>query len=59
MLRLANLKNSTFSYQNIKDETIASKIDYMKGLKNEEKLGKVNMDKQFRTQNKIKHLYEK
>lgn len=59
LLLKASKKHSTFSFQNIKDETVSKKIAYIEGDKNEEKLEKVKMDKVFRLKYKLENIYKK
>ena len=57
--KLANMKNSPFSFQNIKDETVPKKISYINGDKNDEKLLKCQMDILFRKKFDLQKMYTK
>lgn len=57
LLKMANLTNSPFSYQNIKDETVSQKLAYIQGNKNDEKLLKVEMDSEFRKKYNLQNIY--
>ena len=56
---IAQKQSSTFSFQNIKNETVQKKIAYMEGDKNDEKLEKVKFDKIFRKQYNLSNIYRK
>ena len=59
LLKMANMKSSPFSYQNIKDETVSKKLAYILGDKNDEKLEKVKMDSEFRKTFDLLDIYKK
>lgn len=59
LLLKASKKSSTFSFQNIKNETVDKKIAYIEGNKNEDKLQKVEYDKIFREKYKLSKIYRK
>ncbi len=59
LLKLANLNSSPFSFQNIKDETVPKKLNYIQGNKNDEKLTKVEFDKVFRKTFDLQVIYKK
>lgn len=59
LVRLSKMKKSTFSCQNIKDETCKAKLDYISGDKDPEKLKKVEFDKLFRKKFELKKIYKK
>ena len=59
LLLKASKKSSTFSYQNIKNETVDKKIAYINGDKNEDKLEKVKFDEIFRKKFDLQKIYTK
>lgn len=59
LLKLANMDSSPFSFQNIKDETVEKKLNYIQGNKNDEKLLKVQFDKVFRKKFDLQEIYKK
>lgn len=59
LLKLANLNSSPFSFQNIKEETVEKKLNYIQGNKNDEKLTKVQFDKVFRKKFDLQTIYKK
>ena len=59
LLKMANLNSSPFSFQNIKNETVKKKLNYIQGNKNDEKLLKVQLDKVFRKKFDLQDIYKK
>ena len=53
------MDSSPFSFQNIKDETVEKKLNYIQGNKNDEKLLKVQFDKVFRKKFDLQEIYKK